>query len=120
MLHVLVNKCKYRYFKLKEQIESPGSQYLRPFAIILSRHTSASLRLCETIFLKLVNQSRKARREAKDKKYRYDRHSSFLIENKRDYTSLVYSIVILSKIEMNSKLKGHKKTDMKPVFNFLA
>ena len=51
MLHVLVNKCKYRYFKLKEKIESPGSQYLRPFAIILSRHTSASLRLCETIFL---------------------------------------------------------------------
>ena len=120
MLHVLVNKCKYRYFKLKEQIQSPGFWYLYPFAIILSRHTSASLRLCETIFLKLVNQSRKARRDAKDKKYRYDRHSSFLIENKRDYTSLVYSIVILSKIEMNSKLKGHKKTDMKPVFNFLA
>ena len=120
MLHILVNKCKYRYFKLKEQIESPGSQYLRPFAIILSRHTSASLRLCETIFFKLVNQSRKARRDAKDKKYRYDRHSSFLIEKKRTYTSLVYSGVILSKIEMNSKLKRHKKTDMKPVFNFLA
>ena len=51
MLHVLVNKCKYRYFKLKEEIQSPGSWHLHPFAIILSRHTSASLRLCETIFL---------------------------------------------------------------------
>ena len=28
MLHVLVNKCKYRYFKLKEQIQSPGFWYL--------------------------------------------------------------------------------------------
>ena len=45
MLHVLVNKCKYRYFKLKEEIQSPGSWHLYPFAIILSRHTSASLRL---------------------------------------------------------------------------
>ena len=62
MLHILVNKCKYRYFKLKEQIESPGSQYLRPFAIILSRHTSASLR--DHFFLKLFNQSRKARKDA--------------------------------------------------------
>ena len=44
MLHVLVNKCKYRYFKLKEEIQSPGSWHLYPFAIILSRHTSASLR----------------------------------------------------------------------------
>ncbi len=35
MLHLLVIKYKYRYFKLKEEIESPGSQYLRPFAIIL-------------------------------------------------------------------------------------
>lgn len=64
MLHVLVNKCKYRYFKLKEQIQSPGSWHLYPFAIILSRHTSAYLRLCETIFFKLFNQSRKARKDA--------------------------------------------------------
>ena len=68
MLHVLVNKCKYRYFKLKEEIQSPESWHLHPFAIILSRHTSASLRLCETIFFKLFNQSRKARRDAKDKR----------------------------------------------------
>jgi hypothetical protein len=64
MLHVLVNKFKYRYFKLKEEIQSPGSWHLYPFAIILSRHTSASLRLCETIFFKLFNQSRKARKDA--------------------------------------------------------
>ena len=62
MLHVLVIKCKYRYFKLKEEIQSPGSWHLYPFAIILSRHTSASLRR-ETIFFKLFNQSRKARKD---------------------------------------------------------
>jgi hypothetical protein len=100
MLHVLVNKCKYRHFKLKEQIQSPGSWHLYPFAIILSRHTSASLRLCETIFFLIIQSKEESsrRRDAKDKKYRYDRHSSFLIENKRTYTSLVYSGVITPKI----------------------
>lgn len=69
MLHVLVNKCKYRYFKLKEEIQSPGSWHLYPFAIILSRHTSASLRLCETIFL---NYSIKAGKLVKTQRFCVD------------------------------------------------
>jgi hypothetical protein len=112
MLHVLVNKFKYRYFKLKEEIQSPGSWHLHPFAIILSRHTSASLRLCETIFFKIIQSKQESSqrcRDAKDKKYRNDRHSSFLIENRRPYSIVVHTDSITPKKPDDLKINRHKK-----------